>query len=95
MSTTLTRFEIQLPVFVDGSDGQAAVDTFVTNMSGLTTVVQYNAFTGTRSNPTGINVLYGLISAGQQSTALGYLTTLNTALGSNVVCTVNPVTSEP
>lgn len=95
MSQSLTRFEIQLPLFSDGSSGQQATDQFVTSMSTLCTVCQYSAFTGTRTNPGEVTILYGLITAGQQSTALGYLTTLNTSLGSNVVCTVNAVTSEP
>lgn len=40
-------------------------------------------------------LIYGLITTAQQATALGYLNTLNAALGSNVLCTVNSVTSEP
>jgi hypothetical protein len=95
MATSLTRFEIQLPLFADGSSGQIAVDLFISNMSTLCTVCQYGAFTGPRSNPGEVTILYGLISAGQQSTALGYLTSLNGALGTNVTCTVNAVTSEP
>jgi hypothetical protein len=41
------------------------------------------------------NVLYGLITTAQQATALGYLNTLNAALGTSVLCTVNQVTQEP
>jgi hypothetical protein len=95
MSTSLIRFEIQLPLFDDGSAGQQATDNFVASMSTLTNVVQYNAFTGTREIPVGVTILYGLITSAQSSTALGYLETLNSALVSNVTCTINNVTSEP
>lgn len=96
MSTSMTRFEIQLPLFADNSSQKAAVDTFITNMSTLCIVCQYNALTGTTRTPTGfVNILIGYITSSQQATALGYLNTLNTALTSNAVCIVNGVTLEP
>jgi hypothetical protein len=96
MAAILTRFEIQLPLFSDGTPEQTAVNTFVANMSGLTNVVNYNAYvTHSDATVTQCNVLYGLLTVLQQTTALGLLTTLNTALGSNVLCTVNSVTQEP
>lgn len=95
MASVLTLFRIQLPLFADGTTGSTAVNSFITSMSTLTTVTQYVAITGSKSNPGQITILEGLITTAQQVTALGFLTTLNTSLGFNVLCTINSVTSEP
>lgn len=99
MATNLTRFEIVIPNVDAGSAAETAIATFLNNMNTLCQLVMYTAYIyplNTGGNVlTQQNVLYGLITSAQQSTALGYLNALNTALGSNVECTVNIVTSEP
>lgn len=96
MAASLTRFEIVLPVFADGSSQQTAVNNFIASITGLTPVVQYTAYQTTGvGQQTQQNVIYGLLTAAQQAQALTFLNTLNAALGSNVLCTVNTVTSEP
>ena len=97
MATNFTRFEIVLPNTDAGTPAQSAINTFLSNMETLCQLVMYTAYileqgTGNISQQ---QVLYGLITTAQQTTALGYLNTLNAALGFNVLCTVNIVTSEP
>lgn len=95
MSATFTRFEVLLPLFADGTPQSDAVNTFKSNLLTLNGFVAYDAYFNNGINVQQVHIVYGLIAAGQQTTALGYLTTLNTALGSNVVCLINSVTSEP
>lgn len=98
MATAMTRFEIQLPLFTDGTPQSNAVNTFLDNIGTLCTFVwnPQSVYTNhDRSNGAYIAIVYGLITAAQQATALGYLNTLNAALGAPVLCTVNNVTSEP
>lgn len=94
MATNLTRFEIVLPMQTDTN--RATIQQFLTNLASLTNYVLTSGYivdnTGTFTNH---DIIYGLLTAAQQSTALGYLNTLNAALGQNVLCTVNTVTSEP
>jgi hypothetical protein len=96
MATALTRFEIILPVIGVDQPGQRAVSDFLTSMRTLCDVVSYSATI--RRMDTSITeqtVIYGLLTNAQLGTASGFLTTLNTALGSNVLCTIMPVTQEP
>jgi ketopantoate hydroxymethyltransferase len=96
MATNLTRFEIVLPNVDTGSAADNAIQQFLTNMKTLCQLVMYTAYIYPQAGGlTQQNVLYGLITTAQQATALGYLNTLNAALGSNVLCTINAVTQEP
>jgi hypothetical protein len=95
MSASVIKFEVQLPSFDVGTDGDVAEQTFMTNMETLGPIYTYEAATfisGVRTQQTAV---YGLITAGQASTALGYLNTLNTALGNNVQAISYTVTSQP
>lgn len=95
MSSTKTRFEVQLPVFTSGTDQANSVASFLSSISSLTSIFQLNGFVGDVSSPTYANLFIGYLNPTDNNTALGYLNTLNTALGSNVQCVVNTVTSEP
>lgn len=103
MSTTFTRFEVQVPLFSDGTPEKAAVDTFLDNIGTLCKFTYNAEFVFTSHDLSGtppaeyIAIIYGLITTAQQATALGFLNTLNTALGASgpVVCIVSTVTSEP
>lgn len=78
MSTQLTKFEIQLPQFADGTPQAAAVQQFLVNIQGLCSYIQYPA---TAVSMAGYyapgTMVYGLITTAQQSTALGYLNQLS------------------
>lgn len=96
MATNFTRFEVQLPIFADGTTGSNAVAQFLANISTLCDYISNPQYVHkTDGSLVYTNLVYGLITNVQQATALGFLTTLNTALGFNVLCTVNPVTTEP
>jgi hypothetical protein len=102
MATSLTRFEIVLPSVDSGTPSDTAIKSFITSMLTLCQLVMTSAYVYPQSGggtTVGQNVLYGLISAAQQVTALGFLNTLNAALvaagGTAVLCTVSTVTSEP
>lgn len=96
MPTALTKFEVVLPLFADGTAGAIAVSAFVASMITLTPVQVTNIYT---NNPDGSisqgNVLFGLLNSTQTSSALGFLNTLNTALALNVVCYTHGVNSQP
>lgn len=96
MATNLTRFEVQLPLFADGTSQQTAVNQFLTNVNTLCDLILSTTYVN-KVNGTQVytQLVYGLITTAQQATALGFLNTLNTALGFNVLCTINTVTSEP
>lgn len=97
MATVMTRFEIQIPL-TNNPNQQAAVNTFLDNIGTLCKFT-YNAQYVYSSHDLGVGqytaLVYGLITAAQQAAALGFLNTLNTALGTPVLCTVNNVTTEP
>lgn len=96
MSTILTRFELQIPQDNDPNH-QAAVTTFLDNLGTLCKFTYSNQYLLTNLETQGqqVAIVYGLITSTQQATALGFLNTLNTALGSNITCIVWQVTSEP
>jgi hypothetical protein len=99
MATNLIRFEIVVPNVDIGSPADIAIDNFINNMLTLTQLVMSTSYVypqgGNNTNFVEHAILYGLITTAQQATALGYLNTLNAALGQNVLCTVNQVTQEP
>ena len=97
MATVFTRFEIVLPNVDGGTPADNAIQQFIASMRSLCQLVMYSAYIYPQGsgNLTQQNCIYGLITTAQQATALGYLNTLDTALGTPVLCTVNAVTSEP
>lgn len=96
MATNLTRFEVQLPLFADGTSQQTAVNQFLANVNTLCDIILSTTYVNkTNGSQVYTQLAYGLITTAQQATALGFLNTLNTALGFNVLCTINTVTSEP
>jgi hypothetical protein len=103
MSVSLIRFEVRLPIDqgTDANGQISAQDTatraFLASLLTLipnysSTAIDQTAANGTFSQYNGV---YGYITNAQSITALGFLNTLNTALGFNVVCTTNAVTSQP
>ena len=95
MASSATRFEVILPLFSDGTSQANAVAAFISNMESLCTVNLVPVYPNTQAGSSQGNLLFGFLTAGQQSTALGYLNTLNAALGSNCVCYIWSVTLEP
>jgi len=99
MPSSLTRFEVVLPNTDNGTPQQTAVNDFIDSLVTLCDVEMYSAYiypkNSNHSTLTSQNILYGLLSSGQQSTALGFLTTLNSALGTTVPCFISTVTTEP
>lgn len=96
MPTSLTKFEVVLPLFADGTAGAIAVSAFVASMITLTSVQVTNIYTNNQDGSvTQGNVLFGLLTALQATTALGFLATLNTALGVNALCYTHGVNQQP
>lgn len=96
MATTQIRFEVICPLFSDGTNQANAWQTFLTSLKSLTSFVLTNTWvTDVGGNQVDNNQVYGYITSAQQSTALGYLNTLNASLGFNVQCNVWTTTSEP
>ena len=97
MATSLTRFEVQLPLFADGTSQANAVNTFLSNVLTLCPYIQNDGYIHQQDGVTvtQVRLVYGLITTLQQAAALAFLVTLNTSLGQNVLCTINTVSSEP
>lgn len=91
MASSLTRFECYIPVANSGTSQDTAIQNFFTNMQALAPCVADTCYVSNAYNYR----FYGFLTNAQASTALGYLNTLNTALGSNVLCTSSAVTSQP
>lgn len=100
MATTVTRFEIWLPLFADGTAGANAVAQFVQNMATLCPVIHGDAYVTPLNGQLNVSdqqvkLLYGQITLTQQATALGFLNTLNQALGAPVNCIAFNVSTQP
>lgn len=99
MPTSLTRFELQIPIYDNISQPTQynAVRTFLTGLQGLTTYIASNGYVN-GSSPE-VLIVYGLITTAQQAAALNLLTTLNASLAAAgspaILCTIHTVTSEP
>jgi hypothetical protein len=91
MSTPLTRFECFIPYYVSGTPQDTAIQNFITNMNALTPCVQQVVYVGTVYS----YWFVGFLTSQQTSTALGYLNTLNTALGTPIDCNSWTVNSQP
>lgn len=96
MSTSLIRFEIQLPQVESGSSQDAAVLRFLGNIQTLCPYLIYPCTLVDQSNnATPSSLLYGMITTAQAPTALSFLNTLNAALGFQVVCITWNVNTQP
>lgn len=105
MSTVMTRFELQLIQFDPNVDRVSwnAVNTFLDNLGTLCNfvVVEQPVFNNHNIQDWNIVVwvVYGLLTTAQNSTALGFLNTLNTTLVANgkqpTICISWQVTSQP
>lgn len=96
MSTSLIRFEIQLPQFQSGSSQDLAVQQFLGNIQTLCPYLIYPCtLVDQVGNDTSSSLLYGMITTAQAPTALGFLNTLNAALGFQVVCITWNVNTQP
>ncbi len=96
MAANFTRFEVQIPLYSDGTPEADAVNVFKSSLLTLNQFVSNDAYINeTDGSIRQVHLIYGLITVAQQSAALGFLNTLNASLGTNVLCTVNTVTSEP
>lgn len=95
MSTSVIKFEVQLPNADVGTSAYNAVQTFLQNISTLGPVYQQESSVTQQGSRSQTITTYGLLTSGQASTALGYLNTLNSSLGSNVSCINYNVTTEP
>jgi hypothetical protein len=101
MSASVIRFEVLLPVsqiYNNNFDPTAlsAINTFFSNLSSLTKVYQYQ--TNATSDGENYMTAFGYITASQTSSALSYLSTLNSTIGSQytpIECVVIGATSEP
>lgn len=103
MSVTLTHFEVIIPN-LQGNDvngnptpQDVIVDAFLNSVASLSPFAQNSDYTvvDTSGNITQFNQVVGSITAAQSSTALVYLSTLNTALGYNVPCISYQVITHP
>ncbi len=99
MSSTLTRFEIIMPIIdtvPPAVDNSAAINTFLTGLAALTKYKTTSAYVvDANGNYTNHNIVYGNLASTQTAGGLALLTALNTALGTPVECTSWPVASQP
>lgn len=98
MATVLTRFEVLMPALTGDPTHDNAINTFIANMNTLCQLEVYDGgFFALNGYPAGNYQVfyYGLLTSTQTSTALGYLNTLNAALGFNVPCISFTVTQQP
>lgn len=97
MAAAVTRFEVLLPLTINGSSDYNAIETFKTNIASLAPTFYYPVYD--QLDPTkNYWAFFGYITSTQQSTALGFLTTLINALSPALLplkCTVWNGTSEP
>lgn len=97
MSVTLIRFEALIPMDSGNNTiSDQAVETFKANLASLTNYELLNVY---RFSPGGFieqfDLVFGLLTNAQATTALGYLNALNTSLGSNVTCYTWNVSTQP
>lgn len=97
MPTSLIRFEVRLPVDSGNStSSDKAVESFLSNLSALIPYTQQDVYqTDGGGNVTPYTLVFGLLTSAQASTGLSLLNTLNSALGSNVLCFTWNVSSQP
>ena len=96
MSTSLTRFELLLPQYAANTAGDIAVQQFLAQLNSLTTYfITQTSEVGANNTVTGGAIVWGVLSPTQALTALGYLNTLNTALGTTVPCISWTVVTQP
>lgn len=98
MSSPVTRFEVLLPNVDSSTDPTSwnAINTFQTNMESLTTLYVYQV--NNMANGKQYASVYGYLTSTQNSTALGYLNTLNSSLSVGVgpvMCVSTSGSSQP
>jgi hypothetical protein len=102
MATVLTRFEVRLPYY-SGTDSNGnlnatdiATNNFRASIGSLVTFAYEDVYVVNTDGTHAQNELvYGELTPAQNTTALGYLNTLNAALGYNVFCVTYAVTTRP
>jgi hypothetical protein len=97
VSVTLIRFEALIPTDSgNNTSSDQAVETFKANLASLTNYELLNVYRSSSGGYVGqFDLVFGLLTSAQAATALGYLNTLNTSLGSNVTCYTWNVTTQP
>jgi hypothetical protein len=96
MPTSLIKFEVRLPLATTGSAQDASIQSFLTSLAALTPYTFLTAYQVDASGSlTQYNLVFGLLTSAQASTALNLLTTLNAALGFNVLCYTWTVNQQP
>lgn len=96
MSVTLTRFELLLPQYADGTPQNAAVQQFLAslNSTAMYFISQTSEIAAGNAETQGV-IVWGALTATQATAALGYLNTLNAALGITVPCISWSVQTQP
>ena len=97
MSTVLTKFEARIPILSgDGGTQDTAIQTFLSGIAALTPYTFQNDYQVTSGGAESqYNLTFGLLTSTQAANALVLLNTLNTALGTPIVCYSYPVTTQP
>src|SRR5215831_18351375 len=97
MATTMIKFEVRLPLIQgNGSAQDTAIQSFLSGLAALTPYTFGNFYqVDTGGNVSQYNLVFGLLTSAQATSALSLLNTLNTALGFNVVCYNYNVTQQP
>lgn len=96
MATVATRFECLVPMDSgNGTPSDLAVEAFKSSLSGLTNFSLLNIYVNTAGVIQQFDLIFGLLTPTQANTALGFLGTLNAALGHNITCYIWSVTTEP
>ena len=96
MSTVLTKFELYTTITGD-PNVQAAIDACTNGLLALgVNVITFSALVlapdGSLSSQ---RASFGLLTSSQATSALALLSTLNTALGTQVLCYTAQVTQQP
>lgn len=101
MATSLIHFEVNVPIANDGSPQQTAIQNFLTSLSSLVPVriIQCQLAVPVAGTSGNVFSYYGEIAVSQSTTALGFLSTLNSALvvagSAPAICLTWNVVSQP
>src|SRR5712691_1035587 len=102
MATVLTQFQVEVPLASNQAQ-QDAIDTFRANMTTLGPIYENDMYRYVTDGLVPSHAVFsqqshfmsGYLTVAQQPTALGFLTALNTAFGTTVLCTIDSITTEP
>lgn len=95
MATATNVFECYIPVAVSGTPQDSNIQTFFSNMMSLNSCEQDTCYLNSANAQVYSYHLETWLTNTQVTTALGYVSTLNTALGTPVICIIVSGTSEP